>query len=96
MRSKTEVAIRLRTQEEALKYICKEKWGYISDLKKVIGVEMFERFRSVGCIECGISLALEGDKPSGTWKKTETADRERSLYDSPSWYEKKRNAILGF
>jgi hypothetical protein len=86
---------KLSAQEEALRYVCKEKWGYIDDLIKKIGSEMFERLSSVGCIECGLS-PREEVKFCGTWKKTKIADREVTLYNSPPWYERLRYIILGF
>jgi hypothetical protein len=95
MVSKIKSSSYLHTQESALKYICKEKWGYIDGLKEQIGEEMFERFKSVGIIECGNS-PREDTAFCGTWKKTKTADREVTLYDSPSLRERIRYIVLGF
>ncbi|MDR2388632.1 MAG: hypothetical protein LBD89_02460 [Tannerellaceae bacterium] len=72
---------KLHTQEDALKYICRQGWGYIDELIDEIGEEMFERLKSVGCLECGLS-AKETERFCGTWKKTPTADREVKLYDN--------------
>jgi hypothetical protein len=91
----TESVSDLHTQEDALKYVCEEKWGSIDVLRGKIGDEMFERLRSVGCIECGLS-SHNGVKFCGTWKKTKTADREVLLYNKPSWREKMLYRIFRF
>jgi hypothetical protein len=58
----------LMTQQDALKYVVKKKWGYIHELEERIGSEMTERFKSVGFIKMGVA-----PDSRRTWARTESA-----------------------
>lgn len=60
------------TFKEAVKYVCRIRFGYIKELSDDIGLSNVNLLKTTGFLSCGINYS--NNQLQDTWKVTRSAD----------------------